>query len=59
MDVPVYIAEITNRIIEKAYGDIGKNYIHVHHIKPLSEITQEYKVDCKNDLIPIVPTVTQ
>ena len=33
----------------------GKNFIHVHHIKPLSEINQEYKVNPIKDLIPVCP----
>jgi len=39
----------------KVYGELGKGYIHVHHLKPLSEIDKEYKVDFKNDLIPVCP----
>lgn len=40
---------------EKIYGEIGKNFIHVHHIKPLSEIGQEYQVNPINDLVPVCP----
>ena len=40
---------------ETSYGDIGKGFIHVHHIKPLSEIKSEYKVDPIKDLIPLCP----
>ena len=40
---------------EKAYGEVGKNIIHVHHLKPLSEIKDEYKVDPENDLRPVCP----
>lgn len=40
---------------KKVYGDIGKNFIHVHHIKPLSEIRKEYKLDPINDLRPVCP----
>lgn len=40
---------------EKAYGEIGKGFIHVHHIIPLSEVDQSYTVDYKNDLIPVCP----
>jgi len=39
----------------QAYGDIAKGYIHVHHIKPLSEIKEEYQVDPKKDLVPLCP----
>ena len=37
------------------YGSIGDGFIHVHHIKKLSEIGGEYKVDPKNDLVPVCP----
>jgi len=40
---------------EKAYGETGKNVIHVHHLKPLSEIKGEYKVDPENHLRPVCP----
>lgn len=40
---------------EKTYGAIGKSYIHVHHIVPLSEIKQEYDIDPKRDLVPVCP----
>lgn len=34
------------------YGEIGKDYIEIHHIKPLSE-TGEIKINPKTDLIPV------
>ena len=37
------------------YGAIGKNYIHVHHVIPLSEVKKTYKVDPVKDLIPLCP----
>lgn len=37
------------------YGEVGKNFIHVHHIIPLYKINTEYKIDPINDLIPICP----
>ncbi len=37
----------------KFYGDIGKGYIHVHHILPLHKIGKQYNVDPKNDLRPV------
>ena len=39
----------------QAYGDIGKNYIHVHHVKPLSDIKESYQVDPVTDLVPVCP----
>ncbi len=40
---------------EKIYGDIGQNFIHVHHIKPLSEIDEKYKINPIEDLRPVCP----
>jgi 5-methylcytosine-specific restriction protein A len=40
---------------EKTYGKIGRNVIHVHHLKPLSEIGEKYQVDPINDLHPVCP----
>jgi len=40
---------------EKVYGEIGKGFIHVHHIKSISEIGKEYKIDPHKDLIPLCP----
>ncbi|MCX7084595.1 MAG: HNH endonuclease [Methylococcales bacterium] len=40
---------------ENMYGEIGKKYIHVHHIVPISEIGREYELNPVTDLIPICP----
>ncbi|MCH5719843.1 HNH endonuclease [Niabella hibiscisoli] len=37
------------------YGDIGKGYIHVHHIIPISSIGKEYVFNPEQDLIPVCP----
>lgn len=37
------------------YGELGKNFIHVHHLVPLSEIKAEYSLDPIKDLIPVCP----
>ena len=39
----------------KMYGSNLEGKIEVHHIKPLSEIREEYIVDPINDLIPVCP----
>lgn len=36
---------------EKKYGELGKGYIEVHHIRPLSEIDEEVVVNPEKDLI--------
>jgi len=40
---------------EKVYGKYGENYIHVHHLLPLSEINKEYHIDPVKDLRPVCP----
>ena len=40
---------------EDFYGELGRNFIHVHHIIPLHEIGKEYQVDHQRDLIPVCP----
>ncbi|MEV5116681.1 HNH endonuclease [Peribacillus frigoritolerans] len=40
---------------EDTYGEVGKDFIHVHHIVPLHEIQQGYEVDPIQDLIPVCP----
>jgi 5-methylcytosine-specific restriction protein A len=37
------------------YGELGKGYIHVHHIVPLSQISQSYRVNPVTDLRPVCP----
>lgn len=37
------------------YGSIGDNYIHVHHVVPLSEIGREYVLNPIKDLMPVCP----
>lgn len=39
----------------KYYGDRGLNFIHVHHIVPLSSIGKSYSVDPVSDLRPLCP----
>jgi 5-methylcytosine-specific restriction enzyme A len=39
----------------KVFGELGKGFIYVHHLLPLSEIAEEYDVDPVKDLRPICP----
>lgn len=50
-----YICKICDFDFEKKYGLIGKEFIHVHHLIPLSEIKEEYEVNPIEDLIPVCP----
>jgi 5-methylcytosine-specific restriction enzyme A len=40
---------------EQVFGELGRGFIHVHHVKPLSEIQAEYEIDPIADLRPICP----
>lgn len=40
---------------EKAYGEIGKGFIHVHHLTPIAQIGKTYQIDPIKDLIPVCP----
>ena len=50
-----YKCVICNFDFENIYGEIGHNFIHVHHIKPLSEIDAKYKINPIEDLRPVCP----
>ena len=40
---------------EERYGEIGKDFIHVHHRRPLARLKASYKVNPKTDLVPVCP----
>lgn len=50
-----YDCQVCGMNFEDRYGSIGKNYIHVHHIVPISDVNDEYIVDPIKDLIPVCP----
>jgi hypothetical protein len=37
------------------YGELGAGFIHVHHLKPLGEIGQQYELNPITDLRPVCP----
>jgi predicted HNH restriction endonuclease len=37
------------------FGGLGKGFIHVHHLRPISEIAKEYEVDPVKHLRPVCP----
>ena len=41
--------------LEEKYGERGKGFIEVHHIKPLSHQKKEIVIDPEKDLIPLCP----
>ncbi|UCZ54984.1 HNH endonuclease [Bacillus shivajii] len=38
---------------EKVYGEHGKDFIEVHHMKPLSTLDEAIEVDPKKDIVPV------
>lgn len=48
-----YKCEVCNFDFESTYGELGKGYIEVHHLKPISEKGGEYEVSPTKDLRPV------
>lgn len=40
---------------EMEYGEVGKGFIHVHHLTPVSDIGKNYEIDPTTDLRPVCP----
>lgn len=50
-----YSCKICEFNFEEMYGETGKNYIHVHHIVPVSMMSENYIVNPIKDLLPVCP----
>ena len=50
-----YQCSVCGRDFEATYGEIGKNFIHVHHLTPISTIGKEYELNVDTDLVPVCP----
>jgi 5-methylcytosine-specific restriction protein A len=37
------------------YGSLGEGFVHVHHLRPISEIGERYRLDPIRDLRPVCP----
>jgi len=42
-------------LMSEVYGEAGQGLIHVHHLRQLSQIGREYRVDPIRDLRPVCP----
>ena len=38
---------------ERVYGAIGAEFVHVHHVVPISKLGERYQVDPVKDLVPL------
>jgi 5-methylcytosine-specific restriction protein A len=47
------VCKICGMDFEKVYGEVGKGYIQVHHIVPISESEGTHNIDPEKDLIPV------
>ena len=55
LEIHGYNCLVCEMNFEKTYGELGKEFIHVHHLVPLHEINQKYEVNPETDLIPVCP----
>lgn len=55
LDIHGYSCTVCSFDFEKTFGDIGKSFIHVHHVKDISLIGKEYIINPKEDLKPVCP----
>ena len=44
------ICSVCGFVFSRVYGNIGSGFIHVHHLKKISEIGEKYRVDPIRDL---------
>lgn len=49
------ICKVCGFDFEKMYGELGQDFIHIHHVVPISEIGKSYKIDSDKDLVPVCP----
>lgn len=50
-----YSCQICDFNFETYFGEVGKGFIHIHHINSIAEIGKEHEIDPKKDLIPVCP----
>lgn len=43
---------------EERYGLLGKGFLHIHHLRPLHTIGEDYIVDYKKGFNPYVPELS-
>lgn len=48
-----YVCQCCGIDFEKIYGEIGREYIEVHHLFPISQTEGEHEVDPEKDLVPL------
>ena len=55
LDYYGYNCMVCNLNFADKYKKIGENFIHVHHIVPVSELGEDYSINPIKDLVPVCP----
>lgn len=55
IDAHGYKCKVCGMDFEKMYGELGRGFIHIHHVVPISTIGKEYLLDPVKDLVPVCP----
>lgn len=50
-----YSCSVCGMNFEQTYGELGLNFIHVHHTVPVSQMGDDYQVDPEKELFPVCP----
>jgi len=50
-----YRCVVCEKSMEDIYGDAGKNFIHVHHLVPVSTFERPRAIDPEKELVPVCP----
>jgi len=50
-----YACSVCGSTLKDIYGIVADEFIHVHHIVPLSEVREGYQINPINDLRPVCP----
>jgi 5-methylcytosine-specific restriction enzyme A len=49
------VCQICEFDFKAVYGELGRDFCHVHHLRPLAEVNAIHQVDPIHDLIPVCP----
>ncbi len=50
-----YSCSVCSFNFQKEFGELGKGFIHVHHLQQLADIAETYQLDPIKDLRPVCP----
>ena len=47
--------KVCGLLLAERYGEVGRDFIHVHHVVPVSKLGPDYLIDPTKDLVPVCP----